>query len=55
MEQNLIQTTKKQQIKAFNDIVNNAYYQNQLQKLFGKKSDVIQSARYYLLPKQTLQ
>jgi len=28
----------KQQIKAFNDIVNGAYYQNQLQKLFGKNS-----------------
>ena len=28
----------KQQIKAFNDIVNGAYYQNQLQKLFGKNA-----------------
>ena len=38
-EQNQIQVAdKKQQIKAFNDIVNNAYYQNQLQKLFGKNA-----------------
>jgi len=29
---------KKQQIKAFNDIVNNAYYQNQLKSLFGKNA-----------------
>ena len=39
MEQNQIQiNNKKQQIKAFNDIVNNAYYQNQLQRLFGKNA-----------------
>lgn len=40
-EQNQIQATtqnKKQQIVAFNNIVNNAYYQNQLQKLFGKNA-----------------
>jgi recombination protein RecT len=38
-EQTQIQVAdKKQQIKAFNDIVNNAYYQNQLQKLFGKNA-----------------
>ena len=29
---------KKQQIRAFDSIVNNAYYQNQLQKLFGKNA-----------------
>ena len=39
MAENQIQVVdKKQQIKAFNDIVNNAYYQNQLQKLFGKNA-----------------
>lgn len=39
MEQNQIKVVdKKQQIKAFNDVVNNAYYQNQLQKLFGKNA-----------------
>ena len=39
MEQNQIQiNNKKQQIKAFSDIVNNAYYQNQLQRLFGKNA-----------------
>lgn len=39
MAENQIQAVnKKQQIKAFNDIVNNAYYQNQLQKLFGKNA-----------------
>lgn len=38
-QQNQIQVTnKKQQIKEFNDVVNNAYYQNQLQKLFGKNA-----------------
>ena len=39
MAENQIQVANnKQQIKAFNDIVNNAYYQNQLQKLFGKNA-----------------
>jgi len=39
MEENQIQTANnKQQIQAFNNIVNNAYYQNQLQKLFGKNA-----------------
>jgi len=38
-EQNQIQAAnKKQQISAFNNIVNGAYYQNQLQKLFGKNA-----------------
>ena len=38
-QQNQIQVAnKKQQIQAFNDVVNNAYYQNQLQKLFGKNA-----------------
>ena len=40
-EQNQVQVAapnKKQQIKAFGEIVNNAYYQNQLQKLFGKNA-----------------
>lgn len=38
-QQNQIQVAnKKQQIQAFNNIVNGAYYQNQLQKLFGKNS-----------------
>lgn len=38
-KQNQIQTANnKQQIQAFNNIVNNAYYQNQLQKLFGKNA-----------------
>ena len=39
MEENQILTANnKQQIQAFNNIVNNAYYQNQLQKLFGKNA-----------------
>ena len=39
MAENQIQTANnKQQIQAFNNIVNNAYYQNQLQKLFGKNA-----------------
>ena len=39
MAENQIQVAdKKQQIAAFNNIVNNAYYQNQLQKLFGKNA-----------------
>lgn len=39
MAENQIQVAnKKQQIQAFNNIVNGAYYQNQLQKLFGKNS-----------------
>lgn len=40
MEQkNQVQTANnKQQIQAFNNIVNGAYYQNQLEKLFGKNS-----------------
>ena len=38
-QQNQVQVAnKKQQIQAFNNIVNGAYYQNQLQKLFGKNS-----------------
>lgn len=38
-QQSQIQTANnKQQIQAFNNIVNGAYYQNQLQKLFGKNS-----------------
>ena len=38
-QQNQIQVAnKKQQIQAFNDVVNNAHYQNQLQKLFGKNA-----------------
>jgi len=38
-EQNQVPAAnKKQQIQAFNNIVNNAYYQNQLQKLFGKNA-----------------
>ena len=39
MAENQMQVAnKKQQIQAFNNIVNNAYYQNQLNKLFGKNA-----------------
>jgi len=39
MTENQIQVAdKKQQIRAFDNIVNGAYYQNQLQKLFGKNA-----------------
>ena len=39
MAENQIQVAdKKQQIKAFEGIVNNAYYQNQSQKIFGKNA-----------------
>ena len=54
MEQNQIQVAdKKQQIKAFNDIVNNAYYQNQLQKLFGKNAGTFATSMMELYTSNT--
>jgi recombination protein RecT len=39
MAENHVQVAdRKQQIKAFEGVVNNAYYQNQLKKLFGEKN-----------------